>query len=59
MTADSNKSVLTDATSSESAIALVNDLKSKYNQAVDLLQNLKNQLNTKLNADRNSGQQAM
>lgn len=58
MTTNSNKSVLTDATSSESAIALVNELKSKYNQAVDLLQDLKNQLNAKLVADRASGQQA-
>ncbi|GAA4180752.1 hypothetical protein [Sphingobacterium ginsenosidimutans] len=55
---NSAKSVLNDAADLATSVALVNDLKSKYNQAVDLINELKAQVNTKLQSDRASGQQA-
>lgn len=52
------KTALNDASDLATSIALVNDLRTKYNQAVDLINELKTQLNTKFQSDRNSGQQS-
>lgn len=55
---NSTKTILDDATDLATAIALVNDIKAKYNQAVELNNELKVKLNAKLASDRASGQQA-
>ncbi|WP_333863631.1 hypothetical protein [Sphingobacterium sp.] len=54
---DSGSSLIDDATDLSTALALINDLKARYNQSVILINSLKSQLNAKMMADRNSGQQ--
>lgn len=54
-----NKTSVADASDLATAIALMNDLKAKYNQAVDVISELKSKLNSKMAADRNSGQQSL
>lgn len=55
---NSTESIVINAVDLASALSLVNDLKIKYNQAVGLINELKTQLNAKLQADRSSGQQS-
>jgi len=56
---NSSKSTIADPTDLPTALALLVDLKGKYNQMVDLTNELKTQLNAKFSADRASGQQAV
>lgn len=55
---NSVKSTVSDASDLTTALVLVNEMKAKYNLAVDLINELKVKLNAKLTADRSSGQQA-
>ena len=55
---DSVKISISDASDLGTSLLLVNDIKIKFNQAVDLINELKMKLNAKLIADRDSGQQA-
>jgi len=56
---DSVKVLAPDASDLTTSLLLINDIKVKFNQAVDLMNDLKLKLNAKLLADRNSGQQAI
>jgi len=58
-TGDSEKSLSQDAVDLNTALTLVNDLKAKFNQSVDLTNENKSKLNAKFTADRNSGQQSI
>ncbi|PUV26307.1 hypothetical protein [Sphingobacterium athyrii] len=55
---NSTTSFLPDAIDLPTSLELLNDLKSKYNQSVELINELKQLLNSKFQADRNSGQQS-
>ncbi|MGJ1436092.1 hypothetical protein [Sphingobacterium siyangense] len=59
LNANSSKSTVADAVDLETALVLLKDLKTKYNQIVDLTNELKSQLNAKFVADRASEQQAI
>jgi hypothetical protein len=56
--ADGQNVAVANANDLNTAIALVNDLKAKYNQMVNLVNESKSKVNAKLDADRGSVQQA-